>query len=296
MSKYICCSDLHLRGTAPVFRRDNYVETMFKKFEFIVNYTNEKHADLLIAGDIFDTARVPHEVVNKAMDLLLQLEYPATICAGQHDMSYHNPDVFKSPLYSMYLAGVVKWQHNATIYSHDWDQEATIPTPTELSELLLIHKTITPREPPFFLKEAVSAEQAMDQFPNFEWIVSGDYHVPYITENDRGQILVNCGCMLRNAKDQKNHKPQIHLIDTEAGTYDSIVVPHKPYSEVFDLRLIDMSKKKNFKEALESLTVALAKNSNIGDFKDLVQHVAVLHSLDTNEMRLLNTVILEARI
>ena len=39
--KLVYLSDLHLRPTAPINRKDDYVEEQFRKLDFVIDYAND---------------------------------------------------------------------------------------------------------------------------------------------------------------------------------------------------------------------------------------------------------------
>ncbi len=289
MSRFLCCADLHLRGTSPVFRKDNYPETIFRKLQWIVNKANTMDATLLIAGDIMDSVKVGTAIINRTIKILQGATHTPVVVLGQHDMLHHRQDLMPSPIYTLILAQAVKLAtpNDSDVCGCSWEQE-----PSKVAPVLLIHRTITPAEVPFFLKDGISAADAMDVYQDFEFIVSGDYHGEHISSNDHGQLLINCGTIGRSSIDQEHHQPRVHLLETETGNVLSMDIPCEPFEDVFDLRLIEMSNKTNFKDALVSLSAALQTNSNSTfKFKDLSRHLGKVQNLTPEETVLLEQII-----
>ncbi len=285
--KFLACADLHIRSTAPAFRKDNYEEAVFNKLNWIVTTANKEEATLLIAGDTFDSHKVSHCIVNKTLDVLQRCIQKPIFCVGNHDQAYHSQDFDKSPLATLHLAGVISMQWSDQIYCKDWEQTECI----DESEILLVHETFTEDEPPPFLPNALSAAAAMDKYSGFKYIISGDYHKTHISVNKRDQVLINCGSMMRTNIDQQDHNPCVHLVDTTTGAIETIYIPIKPYEEVFDLRLIDIAQKSHFSEALESLTEALRNTNTDWDWKKIATHAGEIAQLTDEELILLHKIL-----
>lgn len=233
--KFLACGDLHARRNSPHYRMDDYWQAFRDKLEWILGTANSFNARILIAGDLFDSSRVPLHVVNTVTFILQLADHVPYVVPGQHDLLYHT-DLHDTPLFNLHMNGVVEIisGHHEGVTGVGFGQEI----PEGENEFLLIHKSITPKEPPFFLQDAVSATGFMKAYPNYKYIISGDYHPWHYTKMD-GRHLINCGCLMRNKKDMREHKPVVWLIDTEKDEVATIEVPHSPFDEVFDVEAIE---------------------------------------------------------
>ena len=90
--KLLFLSDLHIRATAPINRKDNYVEAQFNKLEQLIAYANEIQAPILCAGDLLDSWKTPGWLLNRLIRALTPLEVPFYVIPGNHDSPGHNPD------------------------------------------------------------------------------------------------------------------------------------------------------------------------------------------------------------
>jgi len=218
---YIAAADLHIRSNRPQFRKDDYFGTVCRKFKQIVYLCNKYKADLIIAGDFFDHVKVGHKVVNMILSILQKLNGKILLVAGQHDMSFHTLDLSSSPLQTLiYNCKVILLKKdtpfkngNDNIYGCSFGE---IPIYPEKDSILVIHRTITPKEPPFFLTEAISADEAFNTFPGYSLIISGDYHSAFIVKKSKN-ALINCGPMMRQSIDQMELQPKVWLINTDAN-------------------------------------------------------------------------------
>lgn len=231
----IACGDLHLEKNNPQFRIDNYWQTGQDKLLWIIHTANAHNARLIIAGDIFNTSKVTPDVINVAIAIFKEALHTPYVVAGQHDLLYHT-DIEKSPLFSLVLAGAVRNIHGSfgAFTGAGFEEEI----PDIVNEFLITHTCVTPAEPPFFLKSAISAKDLMKQREGYKYIISGDYHTPHHRATKRGRHLINVGTMLRNKKDMQDHTPTVWLIHRKSGTVEPLIVPHEPYDKVFNLDAI----------------------------------------------------------
>ena len=236
MNTFLACGDLHADKRRPRYRKDDYWDTWQRKMLFSIYVANRYDARPLIAGDMFNTSRVPPDVINVVMAILSEAKYTPYAVAGQHDLLHHT-DIEKTPLFSLVVAGVVKLiqGHYKEFTGAGFEEEI----PTGGNKFLITHTCITPRRPPFYLTDAIAAKKFMRMYPGYEIIISGDYHVPFHTKLGN-RHLINTGTLIRNKKDMKKYKPYIWLIRTKGGvSVEKIEVPHEPYEDVFDVEAIE---------------------------------------------------------
>lgn len=250
ITKFVATGDLHGRKNKPEYRTDeSYLGTFIGKFSWVIQKANSINARLLIAGDIFDSSLCGTDVNNRILALFQTAKHTPYVVAGQHDLLYHT-DLAKTPLYNLELAGAIK------ILQGEYEQFTGVSfeeeIPTEGNDFLIIHKTITPGAPPFFLPDAVAAKAFLRKNMRFKYIISGDYHPSHYTAL-KGSHLINVGTLMRNKKDMVDHVPTVWIIDTELDTVEPCVVPHKPFEEVFDMEAIAYSKEHGVEINIEKI-------------------------------------------
>lgn len=239
MNRFIVCADLHIDSRCPRYRKDNYWETVQEKLLWIVATANDRNARLIIAGDIFDSSKCTQKVVNTVIAIFKEAKYVPYVVAGQHDLKFHT-DIEETPFFTLISAGVVRLIEGA--YEEFTGVGFGQEVPEKHTKFLIIHKSITPDEPPFFLPDAISAVDAFSKYAGYTYIVAGDYHVPFVKQKKSvrmNRYIINCGTMMRNTKDMKNYIPKIFEIDTDANTVSEIEVPHEPFETVFDTEAIE---------------------------------------------------------
>lgn len=229
--RYICTSDSHFTHIRPVHRIDAYVEVSLAKMLWVVLLCNKYKAALIIAGDIFDGIKVPYYLVNRLSDILKKCKMGVFTIAGQHDMEYKSLDLEPSPYSTLQRTGAItNLGENKYLQGISWG-EKVVP---KNKPILVVHYTITEKEPPFFLKDAISADEAFEKYKGYKYIISGDYHHSYVKRKN-GRVLINCGPILRSSKDQYDFRPKVYLIDTEKNGLKAIYVPIVSPEYVFNI-------------------------------------------------------------
>ena len=277
MSKFILCSDLHIRSNRPQFRKDDYLKTALNKFQQIIDLANENKADILCAGDFFDNVRVGHKVVNNVIDIIKKLEKKLYIILGQHDMSFHSDNIESSPIKTILFQDNVELlnrrkyihKYGIKIYGCSWGEKPLIAE--DENSILVIHKSITPKEIPFFLPDAVSAKDAMRKW-KYKYIVSGDFHQPFCIKK-KEQILVNTGPMLRQKIDEVDLIPVVWLLDVDSEKLIKIPLNIELSDNVFALDKVKKKEESLFSDELNDLVLSLKNNSEKPDYKQIVNMV-----------------------
>lgn len=214
-------SDPHLRHTNPISRSDNYAETCLSKLEQVVSHCNRIGSTLLIAGDIFDKSDNPVWFINRVIEILNRADYPIYAIAGNHDLKYHNiENLFESSLWTVneavdkfnlvhtytHLEGIV------ALHPYPFGKEPDSEPVPGYYNILMLHTPIFEKEVPWFMSDAMTADQLVAKYPGFDLYVTGDIHQTCITDK-----VINTGSMMRSTKAQKDHKPCFVTVDTETG-------------------------------------------------------------------------------
>lgn len=265
--KFLATADLHLRETIPRYRKDKYLIAQYTKIKWILDQSTLHNADILIAGDLFDTPKLPYGFTNIYLEILL--EHPLNIyaCAGQHDLRYHVNALDNTPMGTLIAGGAITNINKPFIQISGWGEKI----PKEKKMVLLTHRCVTPKEPPFFLEDAVSASSMLRKHPQYRFIVSGDYHTPHVTQI-KDRWLINPGSVMRSNKDQEEHKPRVYLIDTTKGTVEPIFIPIEPTSKVFDFAKMDREDKTD-KAVISDFVKAIQVKANRPNFPRILKRV-----------------------
>lgn len=276
----VACGDLHVRESTPTMRteKDFFAAVVEPKLEWIVETSNKYKAPICIAGDIFDQAGVRYFVANRTAQILREAKYGIYTVPGQHDMNFHSQLLMDTPYQSLMEARVIKDVHGGV--RHAFEDKVLISgagfgiEPRLYSDILLAHSCITENNPPFFLEDALSADDYLRLYDQWRIIISGDYHVSHVTRKDN-RILVNCGPMFRKDKTQIDVVPKAYLINIDDLSYQALFIPHRPGNEAFDLAKIERVKKLGL-SASEVNTDKLQKLITGTDTKTALDYSAVV--------------------
>jgi len=279
--KILCGPDLHIRVTPPQHRKDNFVETQKHKIKWILKLAKKMDCKLVFfPGDLTDHARLPYHIVDYYIRLFKS--YPEqTILAvrGQHDMLYH-VESENTPFSVMDAAGAIKdfggvnrlfglvgvsgVDFNGEMPDIVWDLvKGQI-------NILLIHK--------MFVLDKLWEKQE-DFIPSLiflrktKWdlIVSGDNHQRYYSFATGDRFHVNCGSLMRQNIDQKDHKPAVYIYDTDERTLKDYEIPIDPIEDVMDLEKAEEEKLQS--EELQAFVESIEETTEITGL-DFVKNIS----------------------
>jgi DNA repair exonuclease SbcCD nuclease subunit len=270
MLPIIYIADVHFTSKKPQYRTDDYAATALRKFRFILEQADKYGGNVLIGGDLLDKPSIKPELLNAIIKEIFDFDASVISIAGQHDQSFHNPDLRKSSYGTLIAAEAIihidnerelLYQHSH-IYGRSWGEP--YPTPhTAGTNILVAHETVTKGEPPPWLS-ARSAEQMIEEHPGFDYILTGDFHDKFVVTHN-GCTLVNSGPMLRSSIDKRDYEPACWLINDDGVT--EIPIPIE--EDVFDLGAVNTTREESdnselearIEEFLESLGVTADKPS-----------------------------------
>lgn len=238
----IFCGDIHLRLNTPVARTDDFVAAMWKKIEFINALGIEHDCPILCSGDFFDTWKVTPELLSETID---RLTHDWFTIYGDHDLPQHSWNLrHKSGLRTLQKANaisIVSGGHGSDKNSNELKN--TSPSYSiRKRKLFLWHILTWKDELPFPGCTNRSAKKLLKKYPQFDCIITGDNHVPFI-EKYKGRILVNVGSMMRTRADQINYKPAVWLY--YAGKNDVVPVYLPIEKDVISREHIEVKQERN---------------------------------------------------
>lgn len=241
--KIACLGDLHIRNTSPENRTDDFVGTLFKKLQYVINYCEDNGVQIvLFPGDIFHSPIQSYAILRETLDLLhghdfAKLKYYA--CYGQHDLLFHskkNKNVALNILESGKAVQIINepvFWNGVNIYSSHYGEE--IPEiKTDGINILIIHRMIIAEKKLWFKQEEYTKSSSLLRKHKFDLIVSGDNHNTF-QDIYRNRYLVNAGSLMRSNIDQDKHKPCFFIYDTEQpqNKVKKIEIPIEPFHKVF---------------------------------------------------------------
>ena len=263
--KIIAAGDLHIRSSNPENRIDNYEETLWGKVRFILEVS--QGYPILFPGDVFDHPIQSNAVLSKYVSFIRN----GYACFGQHDLKYRTAG--NTALDVLNAGGGVRIVQNGSplplannilIYGCSFNEEIPEIKDEKAFTILLIHKMII-EEKIWEGQTDYTWANVLLRITKFDLVISGDNHKGFIIPY-KNRLLVNCGSLMRSAKDQFNHKPFIVIYDTDTRKYEKVFIPIRPAAEVFDMEKIEREEEKN--EKLEAFILGLSEHREIGlDFQ-----------------------------
>lgn len=225
LRRFLHTADLHLVGQAPRCRKDaSWIETQRQMLQFLVSTANGANVPLVLCGDIFDKPRVATEVVNMAIRELKAAEYGVFILAGNHDLEGHRASSLPGTSLGTLLETFPQ------IPQIDGIQDAQpfgLDAPTG-ARVAFTHQLVFRDEksrPP--MAKGLTASELLDQFPDADWIFTGDHHESWEFVQD-GRHVVNPGCTIIHSASDIGRTAKCVLVDIDAGTVDWIEIPDDP--------------------------------------------------------------------
>lgn len=289
----IITADWHLRATRPRCRiDDDWMGTQRNALAQIKKISVKKDAPVFVVGDLFhsnsDTSFECIQLVQCLADELGELY----ILAGNHDLPYHSSEnIDKSAI------GVLLNSQNVFMIA-DWFEKYHFNTGEKIlfsasnfdkrdytyAKFVFKHILCFPDAksmPPNV--DAITAKELLDEFPNAEWIFTGDYHHNFHYEKN-GRHVVNSGCLLRQASDFKDYQCGVYYVDTEKNIVEFI--PIIDSGEFVDDSYI--LKQEERESRIESFVDKLKRTKNISlDFVDNVHKAIIANKLDENMVRII---------
>lgn len=211
----LACSDIHLTGTAPVFRsgEPDWWAAQARSLRFLKDKQKQYNLPVVIAGDIFDKAIGDSRLVNFATD---NLPFSYAI-AGNHDLPYHNVNNIQHSAYGNLLRTksifniedtVRLTVRGTSIVLHGfWYSRPFAPLKERTADLhiAVVHEYVWAKEFGYYgVPDNVHSDNVKKQLTGYDFLIFGDNHIPFIEGN-----LVNCGSFYRRTKGHEDFQPVI---------------------------------------------------------------------------------------
>lgn len=255
----VIIADLHLRGTIPQCRTDDFFSAMWKKTKQILDLALNNDCPLIIAGDIGHKSQWPNWLIEEFLNLYPPQQVWPQICIvpGQHDLPGHVlKDWAKSGIGVLKAAGAIHTigaqgipelpssfniDYGQKIKCFAYGQQITPPKNSE--NIALAHTLAVSSDNEWWLKDkSTNANLLLRKFPQYKLIITGDNHKTFIVEYE-GRIHLNPGSVMRTNADQADHKPQAFLWYADENKIESVFLDIE--ENVIDRTHIDIKKHKD---------------------------------------------------
>lgn len=243
MSKVIFVGDVHLKGSSPISRKDDYPEVILNKLKYIADYAEEidcKH--ILFLGDIFDTVNTSLQYFSYVLSVFKNIKdrgIELYTIVGNHDIRYESLDSLPTtPLGILVKSNVISLLDTLEIddvrivgchYSKEPEQNKN----DDIYSILLLHKFYESG----FGEIPVTREDAINL--GYDTYILGHDHKPYSTQVIRYGLktiqVYRTGSLARNSSDQYNRIriPRFLVFNTEDKSYEYVNVQAESGFDVF---------------------------------------------------------------
>jgi len=277
----ILTADWHLQEKTPVARTDNFWETQWRKIDFISELQKEHDCPVLHSGDLFDYWK-PSPMFLSESTLRLPDKFYSVI--GNHDMPQHNLELQnKSGIYNLWINRKIDLLHCCHFGQkpEQFDNESSLIISDK--KILVWHVMTYKNEAPFPGCEESQAKKLLKKYPDYDLIVTGDNHTPFIEEY-KGRLLVNPGSIFRLTAGQIEHKPRVYLWYADANTVEPVYIPIE--ENVISREHLDIIEQRN--ERINQFVNALKTDWKIGlSFEENLERIKNKNKIEDDIMQII---------
>lgn len=276
----VVCSDIHLSHKPPIARtgEKDWYRAMSRPLRQLRRLVEKHNVPVLCAGDIFDTWKVPPQLINFALKQL-----PDNIYAipGQHDMPYHDIDQLdKSAYYTLVKAGkIVNVKPNRAyllgdmfLHAFPWDTPIKpCKNGADKLHVALIHKYVWYGKAKY--DTAKQADRMIGkyfglQLKGYSTAIFGDNHKHFSTEIKDCHIF-NCGTLIRRHSNEKEYHPSIGLLHLD-GSVDCVQLDTSRDKVEKTIKIAKLEEDPDFSQFIDELGTI----EDFGlDFQKTIKHV-----------------------
>ncbi len=236
--KLLFFTDTHIKGTTPKNRKDNFYETLKRKFNEICDISNELEVDFILhGGDWFDRPDISPSIVREFAIIIRSFGKEVYTVAGNHDIYGHNPGtISRTMLGILEGTGVVKLlkddekvvlekggislqltgkSYNYDIDGQDYAKYYIVKKSSKVDYAInIVHGMLLKK--PFY--EGIQYT-LLDDIKDTEADITfaGHYHSGFGVKNINDKYFVNPGSIVRvsNSISEIERKPKIVYIELE---------------------------------------------------------------------------------
>lgn len=226
----IFCADLHITDKAPICReQEEFMKAVVDKITFLRKLQRQHKCPIVVAGDFFNKHNPSHYLLGLVLRMWPRWS-KTYVVAGQHDLPANSiAQLERSGLEVLCSAGRVSFlsRERPTYHTYNnscetllldgrsWGEELPMIYPYEsgpYAPILVMHKHVIHGRKPWPGCTSPQAKNLLRELPKeYQVIVTGDNHIPFVYESEDERMVINPGSMLRMSADQKLHKPRVYL-------------------------------------------------------------------------------------
>jgi len=288
MPRFVYITDVHVRSTTPVRRKDDFLCAVRDKLNEVVDYCNAEGVDaLLIGGDLYDSYSPSPSSILCVMETLGRLKCPAYSILGNHEMLGHQKESFRDRMIgvlhrfrndypvqlleghwnspSLTVKDVPVW---AMHYEHGIEERLKSLEFADVKPgILMAHANIV-KSPAVFPDHVLYTDVKSPA----SVILCSHYHKKQGVERIGPYMFVSCGALSRGtvSMDDLTRTPAFAVIEVDGlhGATAQIVDLKcaKPAEEVFDL---------------ESVREEMERDNRLSEFIDQIRMSGVLSDIES---------------
>ena len=261
--KILNLKDTHFRAKNSVNRIGNMYEDILCKLDEVIELS--KNCDIVLHdGDVYDTPYISNIVIDDVIDRIDKAKIPWYVNIGNHDMTGANWEsskssalahTFRRSKYIKELKEPLRFKKEKVVispYPYFFGIEENIKdyglnyhSDDKVFSIASTHAFISIK--PFHPE--VSHVQAKNIRTNFDLVTCSHFHSVF-DETYNDTRFINSGSLTRLSITEREHEPQVAIIDTDERTVKFIKLKSaKPAEKIFDLTKID--NKKEFDAGIE---------------------------------------------
>ena len=215
--KFIACSDLHIKKTAPQSRKDLYFSSIRRKLSWLFKLANDNNACIICGGDVFDNVSIPHVVIEEVIRLALKYNVKLLTVYGQHDLRYHAYSSHKNTPLAILLAAIKGYHLDEAPFINEYvavqgaSWQCSIPPPIKGKlNILATHRMVTEGGPLWPGHTGYDTVEGLSKI-DYDIVVSGDNHKSFMHFDENETYVINSGSLVRSAISQMSYQPRVAL-------------------------------------------------------------------------------------
>lgn len=297
--KFLFFTDTHIRGTSPRNRKDNFYETLKKKFENVRQIAEENQVDYILhGGDWFDRPDISPAVVRDFAVIIKSFGRTIYSVAGNHDLYGCNPDTISRTMLGL-LDGVdilyilknqekiiledseTRVQLTGSSYNYDLDGEnyrqyyivkkdSNVDFAINLVHGMLLDKPFVEGVNYTLLENIFETEADIT--------LTGHYHSGFGVKKIGAKYFINPGSLVRiaNTISELSRRPKVILMSLSKtiNIKEVYLSSAPPGEEVFDRAFAEAQKNKKLQLEEFYNTLAGSRDDGVVDLNSIIERIA----------------------
>lgn len=214
----ILTGDWHLREDVPECRTDDFITAQWNKVKEVRELQQKYNCPVYHSGDLFHHWKTSPALLSKCLTELPEQFYTVY---GNHDVPQHNVNLsYKTGMNTLYVAGKIHLLSDGNWNQAPSQNSGIILTSGEIKRKIYVWHvyTYTGKAPFPGAEKNNDGHTLLDKYPQFDLILTGDNHIPFICKNNTGSLLINAGSLTRQTASQIDHTPAVYLYNAETNT------------------------------------------------------------------------------